>query len=88
MNFDIIEILNTYGLPTALAGLFIWFYKQSADKYNSFLKEAIKTENKRADKSDQIIKEIRDLKVSTEEATIKLAELQRTIMAYLLKERE
>lgn len=86
MNINLIEILNTYGLPTSLAILFIWFYKQSSDKYNKFLRDAIKEETKRAEKSDEIIKEIRDIKISIEENSSRTSELQKTIMSYLLKD--
>lgn len=86
MNFDIIEILNTYGLPTALALMFVWFYKQSSDKYNDFLKNAIKEQNKKAEREEEILTAIKEVKLSTDELKSATAELHRTIMAYLLKD--
>lgn len=88
MNIDIIEILNTYGLPTALALLFIWFYKQSSDKYNNFLKDTIKEQSSKAEKSEEILKELRDMRLSIEDSSTKINELQKTIMSYLLKDKE
>ena len=88
LGIDFLEILNTYGLPTALAFIFIWFYKQSSDKYNNFLRDAIKTESQRADKTEEIAKELKELRSKTEDLTLKTNELQRTIMSYLLKDKD
>lgn len=86
INTTILEILNTYGLPTALSIMFIWFYKQSSDKYNNFLKKSIESEAKRAEKSDEIIREITKTQNSIHEMERRIAELQKTIMAYLFKD--
>lgn len=87
MNLNLLEILNTYGLPTALSFLFIWFYKQSADKYNSFLKETIKQENLKSKISENILQETKETKIVVNELKSKVTELQKTIMDYLLNGR-
>lgn len=88
MNIDILEILNTYGLPTALAFLFIWFYKQSSDKYNKFLKDTIKEQTIKAEKNEEIIQKLKEIRLSIEGNTTKINELQKTIMSYLLKDKK
>jgi CRISPR/Cas system CMR subunit Cmr6 (Cas7 group RAMP superfamily) len=88
INATVLEILNTYGLPTALSIMFIWFYKQSSDKYNNFLKNAVESEVKRSEKTDEIIKEINKTQNSIHEMERRITELQKTIMAYLLSNKD
>lgn len=84
MNIDIIELLNNYGLPTSLSILFIIFYKTTTDKFNSFLRDSLEKTDVEKEETKEILKEVRNLKMSIEENTISTIELKKTILDYLI----
>jgi len=87
-GINILELLNTYGMPTTLAILFIWFYKQSSDRYTKFLSDSIKQHTEKEKNLEDMSEQIKKLEIAIDQNTERNSELQKTIMNYLLKGKE